>query len=306
MRDFEDTPYGEFVWWIGTVEDTFDDDSKLGRVRVRIVGYHPPAGVVPTEELPLAPVLNGGTARINNGEMVLGFFMDGHAAQQPFILGVIGGSVTNSVGRFFGSISSIFKDTPKNDIPETQTAFVPNPMPGSCIANPRGTIQDANGTLDESTLVPIDNKGNKLKKEAAEAYLAMVAAAKRDGISWVVNDSYRSYAQQVAAKSTYGNYAASPGKSNHGCGLAVDLGVQIYQKPPYDWLMKNASKFGFKRIYVGSNPQKESWHWEYTVRTGTDAKDTMKTHTPETLPNGTSIHGETAAKKPKTIGVTTP
>lgn len=301
MRDLDQTPYGEFVWWIGKVEDTFDDDSKLGRVRVRIIGYHPTD--VEKDQLPLAPVLNGGVARINNDEMVLGFFMDGHNAQQPFILGVIGGSVTNAVGRFFGSVSSLFSDKPKSDVPETQTAHVPNPVPGACTPNPRGVIKDANGTLDVSTLVAIDNKGNRLKKEAAESYLAMVAAAKRDGIEWVVNDSYRPYSEQVSARQKYGRFAANPGYSNHGCGLAVDLGVQIYNKPPYDWLMKNASKFGFKRIYVGSNPQKESWHWEYTLRTGTDAKDTMKKHTPETLPDGKSIHGETAAKKPKTVGV---
>ena len=31
--------YGEFVWWQGVVEDR-DDPLKLGRCRVRIVGYH--------------------------------------------------------------------------------------------------------------------------------------------------------------------------------------------------------------------------------------------------------------------------
>ena len=31
--------YGEFTWWTGVVEDRVDP-LKLGRCRVRILGYH--------------------------------------------------------------------------------------------------------------------------------------------------------------------------------------------------------------------------------------------------------------------------
>ena len=308
MRDLSNTPYGQFIWFIGVVEDAYGDPSQLGRVRVRAYGFHP--ANVETQDLPLAPVLNGGVAKINQGEMVLGFFMDGTDAQQPFILGVIGGAVQSVAGRFFGAIGDLFKSSPLDpNIPDVVTPYKPNPVPGACVPNLKGDIKDANGTLDPSTLVRVgtDTKGRPalLKKEAAEAYLQMVAAAKESGITWVINDSYRSFDRQVAQKRESGSLAATPGKSNHGCGLAVDLGTQIYNRPPYQWLMKNASKFGFKRIYLsGRGEQPESWHWEYTLRTNKSPTDGQSKHTPETSPNGTTnIYGEQVKKPPTTVGV---
>lgn len=99
--------YPKFVWWIGFIEEIYDDPLKLGRVRVRAVGYHPPKEIVPASELPLALILNGGTSKINIGDMVLGFFLDGPLAQQPVIMGGIGSAVSNASGRFFGSISQV-------------------------------------------------------------------------------------------------------------------------------------------------------------------------------------------------------
>jgi len=168
-----------------------------------------------------------------------------------------------------------------------------------------GSIVGGNGNLDTSTLVRVgtDSAGRPalLVKEAAESYLAMVAAAQRDGVSWVINDSYRTFDRQVKEKAASGALAATAGKSNHGCGLAVDLGVQIFDKKEYHWLMKNAEKFGFKRIYLnGRGPQVESWHWEYTLRSN---KPASEKHTPETSPDGTTnIYGEEVSKKPTIIG----
>lgn len=309
MRDLNNTPYGQFIWWVGIVEDTFGDPTQLGRVRVRIFGFHP--SDLTTEDLPLAPVLNGGVAKINNGELVLGFFMDGADAQQPFILGTIGGATQSAAGRFFGAIGQLFTDvTTPNNIPDTVTAYKPNPVPGKCTVNIDGSIKDANGTIDPNTLVRIgtqkDGRPALLKKEAAEAYLAMEAAAKKDGITWVINDSYRTFKQQQEIRQQVGKrLSATPGESNHGCGLAVDLGIQIYDRPPYHWLMKNAGKFGFKRIYLKTGGAKpESWHWEYTLRTNKSPNDGQATHVPETTPNGQSnIYGEQVKKPPTTIGV---
>lgn len=114
-------PYPNFVWFVGAIEETLDDPSQLGRVRVRIVGFHPTAEILPTADLPLAPVLNGGTAKMVKGQMVLGFFLDGEEAQQPCILGTLGGAVSSSpvfdyMRRLGGSINSIF-DTSSDPIP---------------------------------------------------------------------------------------------------------------------------------------------------------------------------------------------
>ncbi len=86
-------PYPKFVWFFGIVEDTSSDPLRLGRLRVRAVGFHP-SSTAPID-LPLAFVLDGGAVRISTGQMVLGFFLDGEEAQQPCILGTLGGAVTS-------------------------------------------------------------------------------------------------------------------------------------------------------------------------------------------------------------------
>ena len=87
-------PYPKFVWFFGFVEDTSSDPLRLGRLRVRAVGFH--SSSIATTDLPLAFVLDGGAVRISTGQMVLGFFLDGEEAQQPCILGTLGGAVTGS------------------------------------------------------------------------------------------------------------------------------------------------------------------------------------------------------------------
>jgi len=120
-------PYPKFVWFFGIVADASSDPLKLGRVRVRVVGFHP--SLINTQDLPWAPVLNGGAARISNGQMVLGFFMDGEEAQQPCVLGTISGAVSGTgffelLRRVGGSINSLFKTSsdpiPREDLPSLQ------------------------------------------------------------------------------------------------------------------------------------------------------------------------------------------
>jgi len=92
----------QFVWWQGVVEDVIDP-MKAGRVRVRVVGYHNPSkDELPTKDLPWAlpimPVTSASTTGIGHsstglvpGSVVIGFFRDGHLAQQPIIFGSIPG-----------------------------------------------------------------------------------------------------------------------------------------------------------------------------------------------------------------------
>jgi len=94
--------YGDFVWWQGVVEDRIDP-LKLGRCRVRILGYHSDdKKKIPTEHLPWAtpsqPItsaaMNGiGTTPMGpvEGTWVFGFFRDGKNAQEPVITGTFGG-----------------------------------------------------------------------------------------------------------------------------------------------------------------------------------------------------------------------
>lgn len=81
-----------FVWWIGIVEDR-QDPLKLGRCRVRCVGWHAEDKMhLPTNMLPWAmpsyPVNNVNTYAPKESDMVFGFFTDGENAQSPVMLGV--------------------------------------------------------------------------------------------------------------------------------------------------------------------------------------------------------------------------
>ena len=87
--------------WFGIVENNDDKEKNLGRVKVRIIGFHTPQKAeLPTEDLPWAIVANStSNASINGsgetphklkpGSMVYGYFLDGEDCQQPIVLGTI-------------------------------------------------------------------------------------------------------------------------------------------------------------------------------------------------------------------------
>lgn len=94
--------FGEFVWWIGVVEDRMDPE-KMGRHRVRIFGYHTAdKGDIPTDKLfwamPMLPISSASISGIGvsptgivEGTHVIGFFIDGHDCQVPVIIGTYQG-----------------------------------------------------------------------------------------------------------------------------------------------------------------------------------------------------------------------
>jgi hypothetical protein len=93
---------GAFVWFQGVVEDR-NDPLKLGRLRVRCLGWHTDdKSLIPTEALPwahpMAPITSASISGIGQtplgpveGTWVIGFFRDGENAQEPVIMGTIGG-----------------------------------------------------------------------------------------------------------------------------------------------------------------------------------------------------------------------
>jgi hypothetical protein len=88
-----------------------------------------------------------------------------------------------------------------------------------------------NGKLPASDLSPIAR--GELRHDAAAAWNAMNAHARRLGVELHPTgsmSSYRTYAQQVYLYGEYqagrGSLAATPGTSNHGWGLAVDVATQ--------------------------------------------------------------------------------
>ena len=91
-----------FQWFVGVVEDR-QDPKKLGRVRVRCLGYHSEnISDLPTSQLPWAHPMNPITSAtvsgvgqtplgVVEGTWVVGFFQDASDAQQPIIMGTLPG-----------------------------------------------------------------------------------------------------------------------------------------------------------------------------------------------------------------------
>jgi hypothetical protein len=89
-----------FIWWIGVVE-MINDPLKLGRCKVRCVGWHSDnKSLLPTNDLPWAqsalPTNNNNPYPPRESNMVFGFFADGENAQEPVILGVLPGIPLNA------------------------------------------------------------------------------------------------------------------------------------------------------------------------------------------------------------------
>lgn len=88
-----------FVWFTGVVEDR-QDPLKLGRVKVRIIGWHDfDENMIPTDSLPWAQILHSAVGprtftSIKEGEWVTGYFLDGANAQEPVIMGVYPGIIS--------------------------------------------------------------------------------------------------------------------------------------------------------------------------------------------------------------------
>ena len=112
-----------FVWFVGVVEDR-DDPERLGRVRVRCLGYHTEnKTLIETEDLPWAnvmgptdtPSMNGlghTPPFIVEGSWVLGFFRDVEQ-QQPIILGTLPGFNTEErdVTKGFNDPNGVYPKT---------------------------------------------------------------------------------------------------------------------------------------------------------------------------------------------------
>jgi hypothetical protein len=106
-----------FAWFFGVVEDR-KDPLKIGRVKVRILGYHDDdKNVLPTTKLPWATPIQGVTSAAVSGKgwtplglvegtWVFGFFADPGSYQIPMILGSIAGlnsKSINTLGEYFGN-----------------------------------------------------------------------------------------------------------------------------------------------------------------------------------------------------------
>lgn len=117
-----------------------------------------------------------------------------------------------------------------------------------------------NGKIPSEALHSIGRGGHRMWAPAGQQFTAMAEAAKRDGVTIGVTDSYRSYDQQVDLAKRKGLYsqgglAAKPGTSEHGWGLSLDLDLDSKAQA---WMRKHAGDYGFKE-----NVPREPWHWTF-------------------------------------------
>lgn len=128
----------------------------------------------------------------------------------------------------------------------------------------------ANGYIPASALCGLTfAPAAQLRCDAAAAIEQLDTAYHQAfGVDMTIDASYRSYAAQVACRLTKGSVCAVPGTSNHGLGVAVDLGggAQSVGTPQHGWLAAHAGAFGWMEpawaLPRGSKP--EPWHWEFT------------------------------------------
>lgn len=122
--------------------------------------------------------------------------------------------------------------------------------------------------LGQVTLVRVVGTRKEVEHIAeatCDHFLAMVEAARADGVGIGINSGFRSYPEQkhlhdgFTRKLPGFNPANRPGFSNHQNGIAFDIDVGGgTANPIYLWLAKHATRFGFLRTV-----KKEAWHWEY-------------------------------------------
>ena len=149
-------------WFIGVVEDK-NDPEKRGRVRVRILGVHPPASYqrndatgigVPTKDLPWAipcmPLTYGGTPvgtcsppAVMPGAWVLGISLDGDAYNQLLILSII--SVT---------LSSLATNPNNGDMSLADTEVPSYSANDTCLENYFNTIESIESGGNQSAISP--------------------------------------------------------------------------------------------------------------------------------------------------------
>ena len=133
-----------------------------------------------------------------------------------------------------------------------------------------------------------------LQTEAADAFLAMQAAAAKEGVTIWMQSGYRSVKYQEGLYSRKTQYylnkglsqadalkkAATivnpPGYSEHNCGLAADLNSPEHtgldegfeNTAAFRWLCQHAGEYGFILRYPKGAEEKteityEPWHWRY-------------------------------------------
>lgn len=130
-----------------------------------------------------------------------------------------------------------------------------------------------------------------LNRETYAAFKKMVKAAKADGIQLKIVSGARNFEHQkaiwerkwkaledldpICRSKKILEFSSMPATSRHHWGTDIDLNNlenSYFEngsgKDEYDWLLKNAARFGFFQVYTSKNSgrtgySEEKWHWSY-------------------------------------------
>ena len=165
------------------------------------------------------------------------------------------------------------------------------------LALPKALEKIENGKLTDAMLDKALT-GGRMYKPVAVHFNAMYKAAEAAGFKLKNVGDFRPFADQMALfRDRYDDKptgrkpeitrdyegkkfylkagkapSSTPGRSNHGLGLAIDLGYDVKGKLTsmggkcFEWMCENAPKYGF---YLQGNdpksPEFEAWHWQYCL-----------------------------------------
>lgn len=137
------------------------------------------------------------------------------------------------------------------------------------LALPAGAEGYSNGRLPASALSQAHTAGGfqvYLRHDAAARWNTMAHCAIRSGVDLSFNgtrSAYRPYSDQLYFWNLYrsgrGNLAAYPGTSNHGAGIAGDIGSASQR-----YVRARGGSLGWRKVEAFSEP----WHWNYTGARG--------------------------------------
>lgn len=234
-------------WWVGVVEEANTDPMTLGRVKVRIFGFHPEdRGQVPTKDLPWAIVLQPTTSAATSGigwsptgleasSWVMGFFLDGNeTAQYPVVVGTIprihrpnapqnpggatGAYTSNTTSPYFtGGGNGPYHGEGMEDSKKFPEKYLPN-LPGKGAETGDNSAYLTNANKDNWPLTYYkpsdfaDHGSGEIRIHLATA-LALDAVAKETGKRRIIS-GYRSPARN--------NAVGGATKSMHMYGRAFD------------------------------------------------------------------------------------
>jgi GH24 family phage-related lysozyme (muramidase)/uncharacterized protein YcbK (DUF882 family) len=225
------------MFYTGVVEDRFDP-LKLGRLRVRIVGFHTGDKIeLPTEDLPWAVVMQSivsaatsgvgySPTGIVEGAYVIVIFQDEHQ-QQPIVIGTIGGipaaNKNQTITIVKTSESLAFETT------DGSTVVAPNAVLNTPLIRNSGEIKKPTPAL-----LPSDNCYNLIKNEEK---LSSLTEGKNNFVSPSRASSLSELTEIFAYQDTSNIWTIGWGNTTLQNGSAVTASTKITKKEADDLLV---------------------------------------------------------------------